>query len=73
MKSFRGQLDEWSAITVAKYRRGSFTITCKTYNGMYFMTFYNGRQSSITRYTDNKTEANNWMKKQIADGYKRVM
>lgn len=72
MKSFRGQLAEWGAVTVAKYRKGKFTITCKTYNGFYFMTFHNGKQASTTRYTDNKDEANAWMLEQIKEGYKRV-
>lgn len=72
MKSFRGQLAEWGAKTVAEYRRGAFTITCKTYDGFYFMTFHNGRQSATTRYTDNKDEANEWMKKQILEGFKKI-
>lgn len=72
MKSFRGTLAEYGAITVAKYRMGKFTITCKTFNDTYFMEFHNGRQSATTRYTENKDEANEWMKKQIKEGFKRV-
>ena len=72
MKSFRGTLAEFGAATVAKYRKGSFTITCKTYKNIYFMEFHNGRQSATTRYTEDKNEANEWMKKQIQEGFKRV-
>lgn len=71
MKSFRGQLAEWGAVTVAKYRKGKFTITCKTFDGQYFMEFHNGRQSSTTRYTSDKDEANEWVKSQIKDGYRK--
>lgn len=72
MKSFRGTLAEYGAVTVAKYRMGNFTITCKTFDNTYFMEFHNGRQSATTRYTTDKDEANEWMLKQIRAGYKRV-
>lgn len=72
MKSFRGTLAEYGAITIAKYRMGKFTITCKTFNDTYFMEFHNGRQSATTRYTTNKDEANKWMLERIRDGYKKV-
>lgn len=72
MKSFRGQLMEWGAVEVARYRKGQFQIICKIYDNQYFMTFHNGRQTSVTRYTSDKNEANEWMKKQIQDGFKRV-
>lgn len=72
MKSFNGQLDEWGAVTVAVYRRGKFKIICKTFNEMYFMTFHNGRYASVTRYTENKDEANEWMLKQIQEGFRRI-
>ncbi len=72
MKSFRGTLDELGAKTVAKYRRSNMTITCKVFNGMYFMQFHNGRQSATTRYTEDRDEANAWIKRQISEGFKRV-
>lgn len=73
MKSFTGQLAEPSAKEVARYQRGRFTIICKTFENFYFITFHNGRQTSITRYTDNKYEANSWiLDHAIKEGYKRV-
>lgn len=73
MKSFRGTLNEWGAKTVAEYRRSYMTITCKVFNDTYFIQFHNGSQSATTRYTDNKDEANAWIKeKVIAEGFRRV-
>lgn len=73
MKMFKGQLAEWGAVEVARYRSGNFQLICKTYNGFYFITFHNGRQTSVTRYTDNKNEANEYVQQEIRkNGYKRV-
>lgn len=72
MNSFRGQLTEPGAIEVARYSKGKFKIICKTFDGLYFITFHNGRYSATTRYTDNKDEANNWvLEHAIKDGFKK--
>jgi len=72
MRSFNGQLAEYTAREVARYKKGQFQIVCKVFDNQYFMTFHNGRQTSVTRYTDDKDEANNWIKEQISKGFQRV-
>ena len=68
MKSVRGQVD---GTTIAKYRKGKFTLTCKVSNGFYCVTFHNGRQSATTRYSKDKNEMNNYILEAIKDEYKR--
>ena len=69
MKSMSGQVD---GITVAEYRKGKFTLTCKTSGEFYCVTFHNGRQSATTHYSKDKAEMNEYIKEAIADGYKRI-
>lgn len=59
--------------TVAKYKRGAFTLICKESNGFYCVTFHNGRQTAVTRYSKDKGEMNAYIAKAIKeDGYRRV-
>lgn len=69
MKFMRGQVD---GVIVAKYRKGKFTLTCKVSNGFYCVTFHNGRQTSVTRYSKNKDEMNAYIADQIKEGYRRI-
>lgn len=72
MQMFKGQVD---GIVVAEYKKpgSNFKITCKISNGFYCITFYNGRQTSATRYTKDKNEANQYIKQHIlAEGWKRA-
>lgn len=69
MKSFRGQVE---GKVVAKYRRRSFTWTCKISNGFYCATFHNGKQSATTYYSKDKNEINELIKKELQDGFKKV-
>lgn len=68
MKTMRGQVD---GNTIAKYRKGSFTLTCKISGPFYCVTFHNGRQSATTLYSEDKAEMNAYIKEAIAEGYKR--
>ena len=69
MESMRGQV---IGKTVAKYRLDCFTLTCKIADGKYFVTFHNGRQSAMTHYSTDKNEMNDYIRKALRDGYKRV-
>lgn len=66
MRSMRGQVE---GITVAKYRKGKFTWTCKTSGQFYCATFHNGRQSATTYYSTNKDEINALIKKELENGF----
>lgn len=68
MESMRGQVE---GLAIAKYRHGKFTLTCKVSNGFYCITFHNGRQSATTKYSKDKNEMNQYIKKAIAEGYKK--
>ena len=68
MKSMRGQVE---GTIVAKYRKGSFTWTCKISGKFYCATFYNGRQSSTTYYSTDKNEINALIKKELINGFKK--
>ncbi|MBQ2347791.1 MAG: hypothetical protein II388_05395 [Clostridia bacterium] len=57
---------------IAEYRKGKFTLTCKISNGFYCVTFHNGRQSVNTFYSKNKNEMNDFIRKEVKDGFKRV-
>ena len=67
MKSFNGQA---KGIEVARYRYiGSrMELICKVYGDTYLITFYNGRQSSRTRFTEDKDEANAYIMEEIKTG-----
>lgn len=69
MQRFNGQVD---GITVALYRKYKFTWTCKISNGFYCATFHNGRQTASTYYSKDKNEINDLIRKEIADGFKKV-
>lgn len=69
MEFTRGQV---TGQTIAIYRKGKFTLTCKISNGFYCVTFHNGRQTSATRYSKDKDEMNAYIAKHIKEGYKRI-
>ena len=69
MQRMCGQVN---GIVVAVYKRGKFTLTCKKSNGFYCVTFHNGRYSNWTFYSKDKDEMNSYIKKSIAEGYKKV-
>lgn len=69
MKCMRGTVE---GIVVARYRRRSFTWTCKISNGFYCATFHNGRQSATTYYSKDKEEINDLIRKELQEGYKKV-
>ena len=68
MYSINGQVD---GVVIAKYRKGKFTLTCKVSNGFYCVTFHNGRQTNITKYSKDKDEANKFILDSIKEGFKR--
>lgn len=70
MKTMRGSVE---GIIVAKYRKGKFTWTCKKSGDFYCATFHNGRQSATTYYSKDKNEINNLLKKEINDGFKKIV
>lgn len=71
MESFNGQVE--GGRIVAIYQREGFRVTCKALNGYYFVTFHNGRQTNVTRYSQNKDEMNAYVVKEfIRDGFRRV-
>ena len=70
MKSMRGTVD---GLIVSKYRKGSFTWTCKISNGFYCATFHNGRQSATTYYSKNKNEINDLIRNELSNGYKKCV
>ena len=69
IKTVAGQIE---GIPCAKYAKGTFTLTCKTVNGYYCVTFHNGRQSASTKYSNDKDEMNEYIKSKIRDGYRRL-
>lgn len=69
MKRMNGQVE---GIVVAKYRKNKMTWTCKISGKFYCATFHNGRQSAATYYSTDKKELNDLIKKQLADGFKKV-
>ena len=68
MKRMNGLVE---GLTIAKYRLRQFTLTCKVSNDFYCVTFYNGRQTHVTYYSKDKNEMNEYIKKSIAEGYRR--
>ncbi len=69
MRIFKGQVD---GLTVAKYRNGKLTWTCKISDNFYCATFHNGRQSATTYYSNDKNEINELIKSAIMKGFKRI-
>lgn len=69
MKSVRGQIE---GVAIAKYRLGGCTLTCKVVNENYCVTFHNGRYSATTHYSNDKNEMNDYIRKALKEGYKRV-
>ena len=69
MQKMNGQVD---GITVATYKKGKFTITCKTSNGFYCATFHNGRQTITTFFSRDKEEINDCIRQKMREGFKRV-
>lgn len=69
MESMRGSVD---GLIIATYRKGKFTWNCRISNGFYCATFHNGRQTSQTYYSKDKQEINDLIRKEMADGFKRV-
>lgn len=57
---------------IAEYRRRQFTYTCYKNKGYYIIQFHNGRQAGRIGYTKDKNEANEYMLKQIRDGFEKV-
>ena len=70
MKTFKGQVE---GKIVAKYRKWNFTWTCKISDDFYCATFHNGRQTAVTYYSKDKNEVNELIKKELKDGFKRIM
>lgn len=68
MKSFRGTVE---GLTVAVYRKGKFTWTCKKSGNFYCATFHNGRQSATTYYSTDKNEINELIRKEIKNGFSK--
>lgn len=56
---------------VATYRKNNMTWNCKISGNFYCATF-NVRKTNRTYYSTDKNEINELIKKQIADGFKRV-
>ena len=69
MKTVKGQVE---GLTVAKYKKGKFTWTCKTSGNFFCATFHNGRQTAMTYYSADKNEINELMKKEITNGFKKI-
>ena len=69
MQKMNGQVE---GITVATYKKGKFTITCKKSNGFYCATFHNGRQTNTTFFSKDKDEMNACIKEKIKEGFRRV-
>lgn len=69
MKSFRGSVE---GLIIETYRKGKFTWNCRIVNGFYCATFHNGRYTSQTYYSTDKNEINELIKKEIAQGFKRI-
>ena len=57
---------------IATYRRDRMTYQCFVNKGYYIIQFHNGRQTGRVGYTRNKHEANQYILKQIRDGFKKV-
>lgn len=70
MKSFRGVVE---GQTVATYRKGRMSWACKISDGFYCATFHNGRQSATTYFSEDKNEINELIRKELKDGFKKVM
>lgn len=70
MQKYNGQAE---GVTVALYKKGKFTWRCKISNNYYCATFHNGRQTAITYCSKDKNEINNLIRKEIADGFKRII
>ena len=69
MRKMNGQVE---GITVAMYRKGKFTWTCKKSGKFFCATFHNGRQTSVTHYSDDGREINELIRKEIEKGFKKV-
>lgn len=68
MRTLKGTVD---GLTVAKYRKGRFTWTCKISNNLYCATFHNGRQSATTYYSTDKNEINELIRKELKNGFRK--
>lgn len=69
MKTIKGQVD---GLTVAIYRNGKFTWTCKISDDFYCATFHNGRKSATTYYSKDKNEINELIKDELSKGFRKV-
>ena len=56
---------------IATYKKSYFTINCRFSNGFYCATLH-FRQTNKTYYSKDKAEMNNYIKEQIAKGFRRV-
>ena len=68
MKKMNGIAD---GLIIATYKKDKCTWNCRISNGFYCATF-NVRKTNVTYYSKDKNEINNLIKKQIAEGFKRV-
>ena len=69
MRKMNGQVE---GITVALYRKGKFTWRCKKSGKFFCATFHNGRQTSVTYYSEYVKEINELISKEIKKGFKKV-
>ena len=69
MRTLKGTAD---GFTVAEYRKGKFTWTCKVSNNFYCAIFHNGRQSATTYYSKDKNEINELIRGELSKGFEKV-
>jgi len=58
-------------IIVATYRKGNMTWNCRK-SGDFYCATISFRKTVRTHYSKDKNEINDLIKKQLADGFKRV-
>ena len=56
---------------IASYRSGSVTLNCRVVDGFYCVTV-SFRKTVRTHYSKDKDEMNNYIKKSLAEGFRRV-
>ena len=58
---------------MARYRWGKFTVNCRIHDGLYFVTWHNGKQTARTWYSADKEAMNDIVRTYLKDGYKREL
>jgi len=56
---------------IASYKSGNITLNCRVSNGFYCVTV-SFRKTVRTHYSKNKDEMNNYIKKCLKAGFRRV-